>query len=546
MPAGPARPELTPDNAPFWDAAREGRLALARCGACGRFVHPPAPVCPLCHTTGVEWVDVEPVGTVDSFTVNHQPMRPGLEVPYAIVLVEPDGAPGVRLTLRLDGDPATAAIGRRVRIGFEVVDDDWMQPVAEALDEVVARHHTEPGRFTFEPRRRIAKPEDGALISGVARSAVGKVLRRSGLDLAVEASLGAIRDAGLEPGDIDGIATYPGGGVGPPGYAGPGTDELAVALGLELGWQRGGAQGAGQLQPVIDAVHAVAGGLCRHALVYRASTESTATALLREGVVAPPPAQPVGGPFGWLVPFDAMSPANWLAPYATAHMHRFGTTREQLGAVAITDRAHAALAPWAVATEPLTMEAYLSARPISTPLHLFDCDVPVDGAVAIVVSAVDTLDDLRAAPVRFEAVGAGVGFPPSWDQWPDLTTMAAHGAAATMWARTELTPSDLDVAQVYDGFTFLALYWLEALGVCGHGEAGPFVEGGRRIALGGELPANTSGGQLSGGRLHAWGLLEEACRQLRGEADGRQVDGAEVAVVTAGGGPIAGSLLLTR
>lgn len=546
MAAGPPRPELTPDNAPFWEAARAGRLSLVRCDACGRVAHPPAPVCPLCHGRTISWVDVEPVGTVDSFTVNHQPSRPGLEVPYAVVLVEPDEAPGVRLTLRLVGDPADAAIGRRVRIGFEVVDDDWMVPVAEALDEVVERHHAEPGRFTFTPRRSVARPEDAAIIAGVGRSAVGRALRRSALDLAVEASLAAVADAGLAVGDIDGIATYPGGGVGPPGYAGPGTDELAVALGLELGWQRGGAQGAGQLQPVIDAVLAVAAGLARHVLVYRASIESTVAAAWRDGSLALPPPQPVGGPFAWLAPFDSPTPATWLAPYATAHMHRFGTTREQLGAVALTARAHAARAPGAPMTAPMTMDDYLAARPIATPLHLLDCDVPVDGSVAVVVSAVDHVDDLPQPAVRIAAVGAGTGFAPSWDQWPDLTTMAAHGAAATMWARTDLGPADLDVAQLYDGFSFLTLFWLEALGVCGHGEAGPFVEGGQRIGVGGELPLNTAGGQLSGGRLHGWGLLDEACRQLRGEADGRQVEGAEVAVVSAGGGPIAGCLLLTR
>lgn len=546
MPQGPARPELTPDNEPFWAAAREGRLALARCSACGRVVHPPAPVCPLCHGRDVTWADVEPIGTVDSFTVNHQSMRPGLEVPYAVVLVEPDEAPGVRLTLRLVGDPEAAEIGRRVRIAFEVVDDEWMQPVAEALDEVVPRHHAEPGTFSFAPVRLDPRPEDAAVISGVARSEVGRALHRSALDLAVEASLAAIADAGLTPSDIDGIATYPGGGVGPPGYAGPGTDELAVALGLELTWQRGGPQGAGQLQPVVDAVAAVAAGLARHVLVYRSSIEATVAARFRDGSLAPPPPQPVGGPFAWLAPFDSSSPATWLAPYATAHMARFGTTREQLGAIAITARANARRASWSVRPEPITMDDYLAARPIATPLHLLDCDVPVDGSVAIVVSASDAVDDLAHPPVRFAALGAGAGFPPSWDQWPDLTTMAAHGAAASMWARTDLTVADLDVAQVYDGFSFLAVFWLEALGVCGHGDGGPFVEGGGRIALDGELPINTAGGQLSGGRLHAWGLLEEACRQLRGEAEGRQVADTEVAVVTAGGGPIAGCLLLTR
>jgi acetyl-CoA acetyltransferase len=125
--------------------------------------------------------------------------------------------------------------------------------------------------------------------------------------------------------------------------------------------------------------------------------------------------------------------------------------------------------------------------------------------------------------------------------------MAARDAAASMWERTDLTPADVDVAELYDGFSILTMTWLEELGFCGKGESGPFVEGGERIALGGQIPLNTSGGQLSAGRLHGFGFLHEACLQLRGEGGERQVAGPpEVAVVANGGGPIAGTMLLTR
>ena len=124
--------------------------------------------------------------------------------------------------------------------------------------------------------------------------------------------------------------------------------------------------------------------------------------------------------------------------------------------------------------------------------------------------------------------------------------MASIDAAADLWSKTDLTPSDVDIAELYDGFTFLTFAWLEALGFCGTGESGPFVEGGTRIALDGELPVNTYGGQLSAGRMHGYWVLHEACLQLRGEAGERQVDGAEVAAVSVGGGPIAGCILLTR
>jgi acetyl-CoA acetyltransferase len=135
---------------------------------------------------------------------------------------------------------------------------------------------------------------------------------------------------------------------------------------------------------------------------------------------------------------------------------------------------------------------------------------------------------------------------PSWEQWQDFGRVG-HATGAAMWDRTDLRPVDVDVAQLYDGFTIEAVWWLEAMGFCGVGEAGAFVEGGKRISIGGELPLNTWGGQLSGGRLHAgFGHTAEAVRQLRGEAGERQVAGAEVGLVTNVGGYEAGAALLTR
>jgi acetyl-CoA acetyltransferase len=197
------------------------------------------------------------------------------------------------------------------------------------------------------------------------------------------------------------------------------------------------------------------------------------------------------------------------------------------------------------------MEDYLNARMISTPLCLFDCDAPCDGSTAFIVSHRDVADDLDHPAVQINAVGTALRGRPSWDQFDDMTTMAARDAGASMWARTELKPTDVDTAQLYDGFSILTIVWLEALGFCGRGESGPFIEGGRAIARDGVLPLNTAGGQLSGGRLHGFGLIHEACVQLRGEGGARQVvrpagRAPEVAAVANGGGPIAGAMLLTR
>ena len=385
-----------------------------------------------------------------------------------------------------------------------------------------------------------------SVISGIGQSQIGRRLYRSGLDLTVEAALRAVADAGLEVDDIDGIATYPGGGSpAGVGFSGPGTPEVQDAMRLSVNWHSGGIEGAGQLAAVVNATLAVGAGLARHVLVYRTVTEASAQGSGgRQGIGAGDGG--IGGTMQWSLPFRAYSAANWLALNAQRHFHEFGTTPEQLAMIAINARANAALNPTAIYTEPMTLDDYFDARMITTPFRLFDCDVPVDGSTAVIVSHADHAPNVDHPVARVEAVGTALRGRPSWDQFDDLTTMAARDAGAALWERTDLTPADVDVAELYDGFSFLSMTWLEALGFCGHGESGPFVEGGERIALDGELPLNTNGGQLSAGRLHGFGFVHEACVQLRGEGGDRQVADAEVAAVANGGGPIAGAMLLTR
>lgn len=392
--------------------------------------------------------------------------------------------------------------------------------------------------------------ERRSIISGIGQSDVGRRLNRTGLDLTIDAALAAIADAGLTVDDIDGIASYPGGGTaGGADFSGPGTPEVQDALRLEVSWHRGAMEGAAQLSAVVDAVCAVGAGLANHVLVYRTVTEATGQGSGgRQGIgLGGGGGKPsVGGSMQWSIPFRAYSAANWLALNAQRHFHEFGTTREQLGMIPVNARKNAALNPKAVYRDPMTLDDYLSARMITTPFGLFDCDAPVDGSTAVIVSRAEHAGALDHAAVSVEAVGTALRGRPSWDQWDDLTTMAARDAGSMVWTRTDLTPADVDVAELYDGFSFLAMVWLEALGFCGRGEGGSFVEGGKRIALDGELPLNTNGGQLSGGRLHGFGFIHEACLQLRHEAGERQVAGAEVAAVANGGGPIAGAMLLTR
>jgi acetyl-CoA acetyltransferase len=392
----------------------------------------------------------------------------------------------------------------------------------------------------------VSTAEQRAIISGIGQSAVGRRLGRDELELTIDASLEAVADAGLTLAEIDGLATYPGGVGGFPGFSGPGSPAVQDALRLSLSWHSGGLEGPGQLQAVVNAVMAVATGLARHVLVYRTVTESTAQGTgRRRGVGAG--AGSADGPSQWTLPFRAHSAANWLAMYAQRHLHQFGITEEQLAQIALNARRNAARNPHAVFREPLSLDDYLASRFVSTPFRLYDCDVPVDGSTALVVSAVEHATAVDHPVARVEAVGTALRGRPSWDQWDDLSTMPARTTAEHMWSRTDLRPGDVDVALLYDGFSWLTMSWLEALGFCGHGESGAFVDGGARIALDGELPLNTHGGQLSGGRLHGYGYIHEAVVQLRGEGGDRQVAGPpDVAVVSNGGGPIAGCLLLSR
>jgi acetyl-CoA acetyltransferase len=386
--------------------------------------------------------------------------------------------------------------------------------------------------------------ERRAVISGVGQSVIGRQVDRSGFQLTIDAVLAAVADAGLTIDDIDGLAMFPGGGAANlPGYANGNVYEVQDALRITTTWRQGIVEG--MAVPCYGPAMAVAAGQARHVVVWRTVKEGSASRAAggRPAYGSTKPA--AEGPLAWLLPIGMLSPVCQVAPYVARYLHDYGVTREQLGWIPVTQRAHAARNPDAVYRSPLSIDDYLGSRMISSPICLYDCDVPVDGATAIVVSAAETASGLRA-PVRIEAMAGVVDGRPLWDQWADMGRVG-HGAAAAMWARTDLRPADVDVAQLYDGFTIEAVWWLEAMGFCGTGEAGAFVDGGKRITFGGELPLNTWGGQLSGGRLHAgFGHIAEAVRQLRGEAGDRQVAGAQVAAVSNAGVLENGAALLTR
>jgi len=392
------------------------------------------------------------------------------------------------------------------------------------------------------------KFEYKSAVTGLGMSDVGRRLMRDPLALTVDACLAAIADAGLTRDDIDGLCTYPGNVAGAGGFSGAGAFDMMNALRLKPNYFSSGIEQSGQLGSIVTAMMAVAAGLCRHVLCFRTVWEATYTELQRSGKIRySGGGGRVSGGREWQLCFGAASASNWIGMYCSRYMHDYGLTKEQLGQIALNARKNAALNPYAIYRDPMTMEDYLSARIVTTPFGLYDCDVPCDASVAFVISHVDTVkDSRRGRGVHFEAVGTTNTERVSWDQGDLHYLSGVDGAARMLWSRTDLKPKDMDMAQLYDGFSFNTVSWLEKLGFCAVGEAGDFLEGGHRIARDGELPLNTNGGQLSGGRLHGYGFLHEACVQLYGEGGERQLPGdRRTAVISSGGGVPGSALILT-
>ncbi len=523
-------------------------LRILRCADCGAYTHPPLPRCRSCRGARVTLAAVSGRGVVAGFTVNHQQWLADFPPPYVIAVVALEEDDGVRLTTNIVGCPAgDVRIGMAVRVLFEKAGDVYV-PLFEpdpgrAGQSLPVPEDLEAGR-TVRPRASAVKFEERVALTGVGQSAVGRRLMADPVRLAVDACLAAVEDAGLTLDDIDGLSTYPG-RVGSPGFSEGGIAPLTEALQLRPTWINGAGDTPGQSGAIVAAMLAVASGLCRHVLCFRTVWESSYAALVREGKWAQPAARATGMT-EYLAPFGAMSAANWIAVQASRYFHRYGGDRTTLGWVAVNARANAARNPEAVYREPFTIDDYFAARLVTTPFGLYDCDVPVDGAVAVVVSAIETAADRPRPAVLVEAVGTQILERLSWDQDTLAREPQTKGPSRHLWSRTSLRQDDVDLALLYDGFTFNAVSWLESLGFCEPGGAGGFIDEGRGIALGGRLPVNPHGGQLSAGRLHGFGHVREAMLQLRGEAEGRQVPDARTAVVTTGGGAPGGALLLRR
>ena len=373
-------------------------------------------------------------------------------------------------------------------------------------------------------------------VTGVGETAYTRGSTKTPTTLQMEASLRAIEDAGLSPKDIDGIIAYMGGSaVAEDFITNFGIEDLRLSAATPMG-------GASCVAAVQAAAMAVSTGVANHVLI----------PIGRNGFSGPRigarvrdfPQFKVVGEFE--MPSGAIAPAQLYAPMARRHMELFGTTSRQLGEIAVTMRTHALLNDNATMTKPITIEDHQNSRMISDPLRLYGCSQESDGGAAIVVSAVERAKDLRHPPVYVMGVAEGHPDSPSTiAQRPDLTQLGIAKAAPRAFAMAGVGPEDMDVAEIYDCFTYIVLCQLEDLGFCKKGEGGAFVEGGR-LSLGGALPTNTHGGLLSQAHMVGMNHIVELVKQLRGAAGRAQVPDAEIGLVTGYGDMGDGSVAIMR
>jgi acetyl-CoA acetyltransferase len=380
-------------------------------------------------------------------------------------------------------------------------------------------------------------------ITGIGASDFSRSSGRSALSLAVEASLAAIADAGMVPSDIDGVIRCEQDVVF--------HNDLVTALGLRHAtyWGATGTGGAAPCGMVGQAVGALLSGQARAVLAFRSLNGRSGA---RYGLGS---ARPAVGGLGTLdeffVPYGLAAPGQAWAMIAQRHAHEFGTTSAQLGHIAVACRERANANPAAqMHGRPLTLDDHQAGRVISDPLRLNDYCLETDGACAVVVTTTERALDGPRPPAVIAAVAqsaphgvqGGVISPALTREV--LTTQPSARAAATLYERAGLGPTDGDVAQLYDCFTITVLVQLEDYGFCAKGEGGPFAASGA-LGLDGALPLNTAGGNLSEGYIHGMNHIVEGVRQVRGDSCS-QVPGAEVCLVTSGLPVATAALMLTK
>jgi acetyl-CoA acetyltransferase/uncharacterized OB-fold protein len=497
-----------------------GELAFQWSPEANRAVFFPRLVCPFTGSTRLEWRIASGLGTVHSTTTVHSLDGKA----YNVALIDCDE--GFRLMSRVeDIAPDKVAIGMRVVFrAHRPGGDDVPIPVFVphfAPDDRASSGRTVsspfiPARSSIETARR-----GSAAIVGVAESDLGEVAEGlSPVDLMAQGITRALADCGLRMADVDGLfcATT---------QARTSALSLSEYLGLDAAYIGSTIVGGSSFEyHVAQAQSAIEAGLCNVAVIAYGSTQRSIGRRQASAREVNP----------YETPFKPFLPASAYAMAAQRHMHEFGTTREQMAAVAVAAREWARLNPAAWDRTLLTIEGVLAARPISTPFTVRDCCLSTDGGGAIVVTSADRARALAKKPAFVLGCGQSITHA-AIASMPNLTATGARRSGEIAYAMAGLAAKDIDVVELYDAFTINTILFLEDLGFCPKGEGGRFVEGGR-IGPKGSLPVNTNGGGLSYCHPGMYGLflLIEAVRQLRGECGERQVAKAETALAHGNGG----------
>jgi acetyl-CoA acetyltransferase len=365
-----------------------------------------------------------------------------------------------------------------------------------------------------------------AIVGAVDAVSPTGALDRSVAALELDMVKEALDDAGLTIRDVDAVISNNGMMA---------SLDLAERLGVRGRFTDSTMTGGSSFEVHVEhAATAIAHGLCDVAVIVYAATPRSGKNPFGGG------GPPMGGdlPFlEWDLPYGLGLPASSYSLAARRHMHEYGTTSEQLAAIAVSFREWAAKNPNAYHRTPITVDDVLESPWVAEPLHKLDCCLVTDGAGALVLTSAARARDLRQPPVYVLGAGTAHTHGMSISQMPDLTTTGAAVSGPQALSMAGVQPSEVDVVELYDSFTITALMTLEDLGFCGKGEGGAFVADGR-LGPGGALPTNTNGGGLAYTHPGMYGMfvLVEAVRQLRGASGERQVDGAEIAVANGCGG----------
>jgi len=371
-------------------------------------------------------------------------------------------------------------------------------------------------------------PRGRSAIVGAATFGCGVAPGYSNMELAHQASVLALQQAGLRPSDVDGLFTC----IMDDSLS---SLTLAETLGIQPRFMDNNRTGGSSFQVhATIAALALEARLCDVALIAFGSNQRSSTGKLVQS----------SRPSPWEAPYKPMRPISSYALAAARHMHEYGTTKQQLGEVALAARKWAQLNPEAFVRDALTMEDYMAARLIADPFSARDCCLVTDGAAAVVMTRADRARDLCRRPAYLLGAAQATTHR-EMASMSDLTVSALADAAPRAYAQAGVRPQDIDVVELYDAFTINTILFLEDLGFCAKGEGGAFVSGGR-IAPGGELPVNTNGGGLSCVHPGMYGLftIVEAVRQLAGTAGDRQVRNAKLAIAQGNGGELSHEALL--